>query len=62
MLNELIDRMLRSGWIVKSRSKHVKLFHEETGNTLVVSHSPSCPNAAKQAARDIRRMGLDLCP
>jgi len=61
-MNKLIDRMLRSGWVFESQNSHVKLQHVETGNLLVVSTSPSCRHASNQAFRDIRRMGLKLCP
>lgn len=60
-LNKVIERMLLSGWFIKSQNSHIKLEHVETKKLIVVSSSPSCPNAGKQVLRDIRRMGLELC-
>lgn len=57
-IDAIVRKLLKLGWIVKSRNVHVKLFHQEKGVTLMVPGSPSDGRAVLNFMADVKRAGF----
>lgn len=58
-INDLIRAMLKEGWIVKSINRHIKLWHDQSKQTLFAPVSPSDNRAKQNFYADVRRTGFD---
>ena len=56
----LLRKAVKAGAVVERRNGHTRIICPN-GAKVTVSGSPSCPHAAKNAARELRKYGqLDL--
>lgn len=58
-IHKLVAALLKTGWRVKSRNSHLKLWHEELKKMLMVPQTPSDSRAVMNFFADVKRAGFD---
>lgn len=57
-IREVVLKLLKAGWQVKSRNCHLKLFNDDTRKTITVPLSPSDSRSALNWICQIKRCGV----
>ena len=61
VIDGIAQSLIKNGWVIKSKNRHLRLFNPCTRQTITVPGSPSDPRATENWLHQIRRSGVQLC-
>lgn len=63
--DQLIDKvargLIKAGWTIKSRNRHVRLENPDTRQCITVPGSPSDRRVAQNWIHQLKRLGVPVC-
>lgn len=57
-IRDAVKKLLANGWVIKSKNRHMKLFNENTKQTVSVPLTPSDNRSALNWLSQVRRSGV----
>ena len=61
IIDAVARNLLKTGWVIKSNNRHLRLLNPETRVCITVPGSPSDPRATQNWLHQIKRCGVTPC-